>query len=46
MAITDLYRRLPLNTTKHLVFSAAPGTFAKLNHILEHIGSLGDSGKI
>jgi hypothetical protein len=40
MALTDVYRVFSPATAQHAFFSAAQGTFSKINHILGHKASL------
>jgi exonuclease III len=46
MDLTDVYRIFHPTTTQYSFFSAAHGTFSKINHILGHTGSLSKYKKI
>jgi hypothetical protein len=44
--MVDIYRVFHPKTRQHTFFSAAPGTFSKINHILGHKASLHKFKKI
>jgi endonuclease/exonuclease/phosphatase (EEP) superfamily protein YafD len=46
MYLTDVYRIFPLTTAQYTFFSAAHGTFSKIDHILGHKASLNKYKKI
>jgi exonuclease III len=46
MYLTDVYRIFHPATTQYTFFSAAHGTFSKIDHILGHKGSLSKHKKI
>jgi exonuclease III len=46
MDLTDVYRIFHPPTTKYTFFSAAHGTFSKIDHILGHKASLSKYKKI
>jgi exonuclease III len=46
MDLTDVYRIIHPTSTHYIFFSAAHGTFSKIDHILEHKGSLNRYKKI
>jgi exonuclease III len=46
MELADVYRIFHPTTAKHTFFSAAHGTFSKIDHILGHKASLSKYKKI
>jgi exonuclease III len=46
MNLTDIYRTFHLTTSKYTFFSAAHGTFSKIDHIIGHKASLSKDKKI
>jgi hypothetical protein len=46
MDLADVYRTCHQTSTKYTLFSAAHGTFSKIDHILEHKASLSKYKKI
>jgi exonuclease III len=46
MDLTDVYRIFHPTTTQYIFFSAAHGTFSKIDHILGHKASLSKYKKI
>jgi exonuclease III len=46
MNLTDIYRTFHLTTSKYTFFSAAHGTFSKIDHIIGHKASLSKYKKI
>jgi exonuclease III len=45
MVLLDVYRTFHPTSTKYTFFSAAHGTFSKIDHILGHKGSLKNTRK-
>ena len=46
MDLIDMYRTFHPKSTEYTFFSSAQGTFFKIQHILDHKSSLGNSMKI
>ena len=46
MDLTDIYRAFHLNTKEYTLFSAVPGAFSKIGHILRQEKSLSSYKKI
>ena len=46
MELIDIYRTFHPKTTEHTFFSSAHGTFSRIDHIMDHMSSLGKFKKI